>query len=155
MEQLAMAVLVLLRCDYHCCLFSSSDGLGLDKVLDLGNGVFKDLLLQLVVPKRVLNLLDNSGGKLALLLFTLAGLETNPRVEDGLDLSSEGGLLSELKDLLLGLCSLLGNGVKGLGEADNVLLRLYGVNTGLNSLGVLGTGAVEDLGDFLLGARTS
>lgn len=150
-----MAVLVLLRCDYHCCLFSSSDGLGLDKVLDLGNGVFKDLLLQLVVPKRVLNLLDNSGGKLALLLFTLAGLETNPRVEDGLDLSSEGGLLSELKDLLLGLCSLLGNGVKGLGEADNVLLRLYGVNTGLNSLGVLGTGAVEDLGDFLLGARTS
>lgn len=150
-----MAVLVLLRCDYHCCLFSSSDGLGLDKVLDLGNGVVKDLLLQLVVPKRVLNLLDNSGGKLALLLFTLAGLETNPRVEDGLDLSSEGGLLSELKDLLLGLCSLLGDGVKGLGEADNVLLRLYGVNAGLNSLGVLGTGAVEDLGDFLLAARTS
>lgn len=128
------------------------DGLGLDKVLDLDNGVVKDLLLQLVISERVLNLLDNTGSEFALLLLTLAGLETDPRVENRLDLSSEGGLLSKLKDLLLGLCGLLGDGVKGLGEADDVLLRLYGINAGLDGLGVLGTGAVEDLGDFLLAA---
>lgn len=125
------------------------DGLGLDKVLDLSNGVVEDLLLQLVVLERVLHLPDHAGGKLTLLLLTLAGLEANPRVKHRLDLSGERCLLSELKDLLLGLCGLLGNGVEGLGEADNVLLLLYRVNASLDGLGVLGAGAVEDLGDFL------
>ena len=125
------------------------DSLGLDQVLDLGNGVVKDLLLQLFVLERVLHLPDHAGRQLALLLLTLARLESNPRVEHRLDLGSERRLLSQLKHFLLGLCGLLGHGVQSLGKADDVLLLLYRVNAGLNRLGVFGASAVENLGDFL------
>lgn len=45
---------------------------------------------------------------------------------------------------------LLGDRVKGLSETNDVLLLLYRVNARLDGFSVLGTGTVEDLGDFLL-----
>lgn len=81
--------------------------LGCKLTLDVGNALLEDLLKDLGVLQLLLDLGNNSLGKLLLLAGLDLALVTHPRVENGLGLSGNGSLLLELKGLGLELGSLL------------------------------------------------
>lgn len=83
------------------------DGLALDELLNLSNGVIQNLLLRLLVPQRSRHLLDHRSSQLTLLLLTLLTLISHPRVKNGLDLGGKLGSLTELKGSGLVLGGLL------------------------------------------------
>lgn len=123
------------------------DLLGLGERLDLGEGLLEESLL----GGGLGDLRRDVGGdglvESLLLGLTLLLLVADPRVEDGLNLGLDGGLLLEEEVLVLDLVSLLGDVVELLGEGDDVLERLERVKTGLDRRGVAVLGLVEDVAD--------
>ena len=123
------------------------DLLGLGERLDLGEGLLEESLL----GGGLGDLRRDVGGdglvESLLLGLTLLLLVADPRVEDGLDLGLDGGLLLEEEVLVLDLVGLLGDVVELLGEGDDVLERLERVKTGLDRRGVAVLGLVEDVAD--------
>ena len=77
--------------------------------LDLSDALVKDLLERLGALELLLDLGDDARRELLLLALLHLALVTNPRVEDGLGLGSEGGLLLELEGLGLNLGGFLDN----------------------------------------------
>lgn len=75
--------------------------------LNVSNALVKDLLEGLGVVELLLNLGDDSLGKLLLLPLLDLALVADPRVEDRLGLGSDGCLLLELESLSLKLSGLL------------------------------------------------
>jgi hypothetical protein len=75
--------------------------------LNVRNALVKDLLEGLGVLELLLNLGDDGLRKLLLLPLLNLALVADPRVEDGLGLGSDGGLLLKLESLCLELGSLL------------------------------------------------
>lgn len=71
-------------------------------------------------------------------------LVPDPRVKDRFELGLDGILLSEDKVLVLELIGLLGDGVKRLGEGNDLLELADGVDSVGDGTGVLLTGRVED-----------
>lgn len=125
--------------------WAALDSLAFGEVLDLGNGIVEDLLLQLVVLECVLDLADHRFGQQFLFLFTLGGFESNPRVEHGLDFGSKCRLLAKLEYFLLRLSSLLGDRIERLSETYDILLLLYRADTRLHCLGMFCACAVQDV----------
>lgn len=123
------------------------DLLGLGERLDLGEGLLEEGLL----GRGLGDLGGDVGGdglvERLLLGLTLLLLVADPRVEDGLDLGLDGGLLLEEEVLVLDLVGLLGDVVELLGEGNDVLERLERVKTGLDRRGVALLGLVEDVAD--------
>jgi len=78
-----------------------------DDPLDVGHALVEDLLEGLGVLKLLLDLGDDVLGKLLLLPLLDLALVADPRVENGLRLVSDGGLLLELESLGLKLGGLL------------------------------------------------
>jgi hypothetical protein len=77
------------------------------RTLDVGHALIEDLLEGLGVLKLLLNLSDDGLGKLALLPLLDLALIADPRLENGLGLVGNGGLLLELESLSLKLGGLL------------------------------------------------
>lgn len=77
------------------------------RTLDVGHALIEDLLEGLGVLKLLLNLSDDGLGKLALLPLLDLALIADPRLENGLGLVGNGGLLLELESLSLKLSGLL------------------------------------------------
>lgn len=131
-------------CPPHTALLYHLDGAGLGEGLDLGDGLLEELLLE----SRLGELGSNGGSdgldKGGLLNLTLLLLVADPRVEDGLELVLDSGLLGEDKVVVLDLVGLLGDSVELLGEGNNVLELGDGVDAVSHSLGVLLAGTVED-----------
>jgi hypothetical protein len=71
--------------------------------LDISNTLLKDLLENLGVLELLLNLADNSLGKLTLFTLLDLSLVAHPRVENLLGLSRQGSALLELVSLSLEL----------------------------------------------------
>jgi len=117
---------------------------GGSNLLHLADGLVQDLGLQLGVLEIGLDLLDHVSSELALLTLTDRSLVTDPRVQDSLDLGGQSSLLLELKGLCLEFGSLLGEGVKSLGDIDHILHLADLINTLLHSRLVILTGLLED-----------
>lgn len=84
------------------------DGAGIgEHTLDVGNALLEDLLERLGVLELLLDLGDDALGKFLLLALLDLALVADPRVEDGLGLGGQGGLLLELVGLRLELGGLL------------------------------------------------
>lgn len=138
------------------------------RTLDISYALLQNLLQNLGVLELLLDLGDDGGGQLLLLALLDLALVADPGVEDGLGLGSQGGLLLELESLSLKLGSLLYSGStswshnmvllaiylgdlkEGLGDVDNAAHLLDVLNAGLDGLGVVGAGAVEDVLDLLV-----
>ncbi|KAF3391753.1 hypothetical protein F1880_007821 [Penicillium rolfsii] len=84
-----------------------SNNSGKRLTLNISNALLEDLLQNLGVLELLLDLADNSLGKLTLLALLDLALVADPGVEDGLGLSSKGGALLELVGLSLELGGLL------------------------------------------------
>lgn len=146
-----------------------------ERTLDISYALLQNLLQNLGVLELLLDLGDDGGGQLLLLALLDLALVADPGVEDGLGLGSQGGLLLELESLSLKLGSLLysestswshnmalrqarfqkshiylGDLKEGLGDVDNAAHLLDVLNAGLDGLGVVGSGAVEDVLDLLV-----
>lgn len=149
--------------------------------LNFRHSVIQNGLLQLLVTQAASDLLNDGSCELLLLSLTLLSFVADPGVEDGLDLSSQLGLLAKLECRLFCLGGLLctvemGRGVvfsaclarspsktatgpsacahlcerkERLCDVDNVLLLRDVVDAALHSLGVLSSGSIEDVGEFL------
>lgn len=128
---------------------TSSGGQKKKRTLHVRNGALEDLLLHLVVSQALGDLADDSLGEQVLLSLALLGLVADPRVEDLLDLGSDGGALLELEGVLLGLDGLLGDGVETLGHIHDIGLLRDLVDAVLHGLGVAGAGLVQDTGDLV------
>mgnify|MGYP007098528139 CR=1 FL=1 len=79
----------------------------MQRTLNVSDALVKDLLEGLGVVELLLNLGDDGLGKLLLLPLLDLTLVADPRVEDGLGLGGDGGLLLELESLSLELGGLL------------------------------------------------
>lgn len=123
------------------------DLLGLGERLDLGEGLLEEGLLGRGLGDLGGDVGGDSLEESELLGLTLLLLVADPRVEDGLDLGLDGGLLLEEEVLVLNLVGLLGDVVELLGQGDNVLERLERVEAGLDRRGVVVLGLVEDVAD--------
>lgn len=73
----------------------------------------------------------------------------DPRVEDGLELRLDSLLLCQSEVLVLDRVGLACDGVKGLGEGNNLFKLVNRVDTLGDGTGVLGSGGVEDAFDAL------
>lgn len=80
------------------------------RTLDLGDALVEDLLERLGALELLLDLGDDARRELLLLALLDLALVPDPRVEDGLGLGGEGGLLLELEGLGLNLGGFLDNG---------------------------------------------
>jgi hypothetical protein len=125
-------------------------GLGGNDLLNISNTLLEDLLEDLGVLELLLDLGDNGLSKLLLLALLDLALVSDPGFKNSLGLSSQGGLLLELESLRLKLGSLLGNLEQVLGDLNNAAHLLDILNTALDSLGVVGTGAVENVLDLVV-----
>lgn len=125
-------------------------GLGGNDLLNVSNTLLEDLLKDLGVLELLLNLGDNGLSKLLLLALLNLALVSDPGLKDGLGLSSQSSLLLKVESLRLKLGSLLGNLEQVLGDLNNAAHLLDVLNTALDSLGVVGTGAVEDVLDLVV-----
>jgi hypothetical protein len=125
-------------------------GLGGNDLLNVSNTLLEDLLKDLGVLELLLDLGDNGLSKLLLLALLNLSLVSDPRLKNSLGLSSQSSLLLKLESLRLKLGSLLGNLEQVLGDLNNAAHLLDVLNTALDSLGVVGTGAVEDVLDLVV-----
>ena len=116
-------------------------------LLDISNGLSKNLLLELVVTELLVNLGNDGLSKSLLLSLSDLGLVSHPRVKNRLGLSSKVNLLLKDESLSLELSSLLGDGKEGLGDGDNILGKRDGLNALLDGEGVGLSGLVKDLLD--------
>lgn len=73
------------------------------QTLNIGHALLKNLLENLGVLELLLDLGDDRLGQLPLLSLLDLALVSDPRVEDGLGLGSQGGLLLKLESLSLKL----------------------------------------------------
>lgn len=134
------------------CFSCSMDGLNLslgEDLLDVGNGLVEDLLLELGVLNLLVDLGNDGLGELALLALADLTLVADPRVKDRAGLGGKVNLLLELKGLGLELNSLLGQSKEILGGRDNVLELRDRVDALLNGNGVGLASLVEDALDVL------
>jgi hypothetical protein len=141
-----------------------------DDPLNVGHALVENLLKSLGVLKLLLDLGDDGLGKLLLLPLLDLALVADPRVENGLGLVSDGGLLLELERLGLELgglllwllvtvpptspsqsivVSYLGNLEEGLGDVNDTAEVLDALDARLDGRGVVGTGSVQDAGDLV------
>lgn len=82
-------------------------GLGGNDLLNISNTLLEDLLKDLGVLKLLLDLSDNGLSELLLLSLLDLAFVSDPRVKDGLSLSSKSSLLLQLESLSLKLGGLL------------------------------------------------
>lgn len=113
--------------------------------LNISDALLEDLLENLGALKLLLDLGNDRLGKLALLALLDLALVANPGVEDLLGLGSEGGALLELVSLGLELSGLLGDSEELLGDLNDTGHLRDVVDTLLDSVGVVGTGSVQDV----------
>lgn len=124
--------------------------LGGDDLLNVGNALLEDLLEDLGVLELLLDLGDDRLSELLLLSLLDLALVSDPGVKDALSLGGQGGLLLELESLSLELGGFLGNLEQVLGDLDDAAHLLDVLNAALDGLGVVGTGAVEDVLDLVV-----
>jgi hypothetical protein len=112
--------------------------------LNLGDGLLKQALPESRLGKLGINGLLDALDEVELLSLTLALLEADPRVKDGLELGLDGGILSDLEVLVLESVDLLGDGVELLGKGHDLLELVDRVDTVGHSLSVVVTGGRKD-----------
>lgn len=135
--------------------------------LDVRNALLQNLIENFGVLELLLDLGNDRVGQFLLLLCLDLTFVTNPRVEDGLGLGGDVGLLLELKGLGLELSGLLqtnqtclpivlaretylGNSEEVLGDINHSAKILYAVDTCLDGVGVVIPCSVENSLDLVL-----
>lgn len=125
-------------------------GLGADDLLDVSNALLQNLLQNLGVLELLLDLGDDGLSELRLLALLDLALVADPGVENSLGLGGQGSLLLELESLGLESGGFLGHLEHGLGDVDDAAHLLNVLDTGLDGLGVVDAGRVEDVPDLVV-----
>lgn len=140
------------------------------RTLDFGHALGEDLLQRLGVLQLLLHLGDDGLSQLLLLAGLDLALVADPGVEHGLGLGGQSSLLLELVGLGLELggflerrsqrvqqhnlasraiVAYLGDLEQALGDLNDLVHLLDVVDAGLDGLGVVGTGSVQDASNLL------
>lgn len=111
--------------------------------LNLGDGLLEKLLLESRLGELSLDILSNSLDQSLLLGLSLLLLESDPRVEDRLELSLDGLLLLQSEVFVLDSVGLSCDGVELLSEGDDFFQSFDRDDSVLDGLLVFGLGGVE------------